>query len=157
MSILNKEKKTVTIYTDGSCLGNPGPGGYAAILICDELRKEISGGEANTTNNRMELIAVIKAFEALKSKNYKIKLISDSKYVLNAFEGNKLTLWRNSGYHKVKNPDLLEQLFNAIQGFDISTRWTKGHANNQENNRCDFLAKKAAEQFLQHKSASLSR
>lgn len=134
----------ITIHTDGSCLGNPGNGGCAAILSFGEYTKEISKGYFNTTNNRMELMAAIIAFEALKTKRHKIVLVSDSQYLLNALQPGKLQSWRMIGYKKIKNPDLLERLENAIEDLEIETTWTRGHSGNALNERCDKLAKNAA-------------
>ena len=139
-----KEDNFVTIYTDGSCSGNPGPGGWGAILMSEGKMKEISGGENETTNNRMEILAVIKALEMLK-KPCKVELFSDSAYVVNAFEQNwigswKANNWKNSSKSPVKNLDLWKILDNLTQIHEVHFNKVKGHADNEFNNRCDELA-----------------
>ena len=136
--------KTVTIYTDGACSGNPGPGGWGAILEYMGHEKELSGGEQNTTNNRMELTAVIKALQALKEP-CTVELYSDSKYVLDALQKGWAVSWRKKGWVKsdkkpALNPDLWETLLNLVEMHDVRYHWVKGHASNPKNNRCDELA-----------------
>ena len=136
--------KTVTIYTDGSCLGNPGPGGWGAILMYDSHKKEISGGEANTTNNRMELLGVITALETLKEP-CKVELYSDSKYVVDSLQKGWAKSWRARGWRKADkkpalNPDLWERLLKLCDYQSVTLHWVKGHAENEFNNRCDQLA-----------------
>ena len=136
--------KTVTIYTDGACSGNPGPGGWGAILEYMGHEKELSGGEKNTTNNRMELTAVIKALQALKEP-CTVELYSDSKYVLDALQKGWAVSWRKKGWIKsdkkpALNPDLWETLLNLVEKHDVRYHWVKGHASNPKNNRCDELA-----------------
>ena len=136
--------KTVTIYTDGACSGNPGPGGWGAILEYMGHEKELSGGEQNTTNNRMELTAVIKALQALKEP-CTVELYSDSKYVLDALQKGWAVSWRKKGWIKsdkkpALNPDLWETLLNLVEQHDVRYHWVKGHASNPKNNRCDELA-----------------
>ena len=136
--------KTVTIYTDGACSGNPGPGGWGAILEYMGHEKELSGGEKNTTNNRMELTAVIKALQALKEP-CTVELYSDSKYVLDALQKGWAVSWRKKGWIKsdkkpALNPDLWETLLNLVEMHDVRYHWVKGHASNPKNNRCDELA-----------------
>ena len=136
--------KTVTIYTDGACSGNPGPGGWGAILEYMGHEKELSGGEKNTTNNRMELTAVIKALQALKEP-CTVALYSDSKYVLDALQKGWAVSWRKKGWIKsdkkpALNPDLWETLLNLVEKHDVRYHWVKGHAANPKNNRCDELA-----------------
>ena len=136
--------KTVTIYTDGACSGNPGPGGWGAILEYMGHEKELSGGEQNTTNNRMELTAVIKALQALKEP-CTVELYSDSKYVLDALQKGWAVSWRKKGWIKsdkkpALNPDLWETLLNLTELHDVRCHWVKGHASNPKNNRCDELA-----------------
>ena len=136
--------KTVTIYTDGACSGNPGPGGWGAILEYMGHEKELSGGEKSTTNNRMELTAVIKALEALKEP-CTVELYSDSKYVIDALEKGWAVSWRKRGWIKsdkkpALNPDLWETLLNLVEMHDVRYHWVKGHASNPKNNRCDELA-----------------
>lgn len=134
----------VEIYTDGSCSGNPGPGGYGAILVCGGKEKVISGGEAETTNNRMELTAVILAFEALKYP-CEVTLTSDSKYVLDGLRLGWAAGWRQRGWRKsdgkpALNPDLWERLLNAIAPHRVTYVWIKGHNGHEYNERCDALA-----------------
>ena len=136
--------KTVTIYTDGACSGNPGPGGWGAILEYMGHEKELSGGEKNTTNNRMELTAVIKALQALKEP-CTVELYSDSKYVIDALQKGWAVSWRKRGWIKsdkkpALNPDLWEILLNLTEQHDVHYHWVKGHASNPKNNRCDELA-----------------
>ena len=135
---------TVTIYTDGACSGNPGPGGWGAILEYMGHEKELSGGEQNTTNNRMELTAVIKALQALKEP-CTVELYSDSKYVLDALQKGWAVSWRKKGWIKsdkkpALTPDLWETLLNLVEQHDVRYHWVKGHASNPKNNRCDELA-----------------
>ena len=136
--------KTVTIYTDGACSGNPGPGGWGAILMYGPHKREISGGQANTTNNRMELTAVISALEFLKEP-CQVELWSDSKYVIDALEKGWAKGWRARGWVKsdkkpALNPDLWERLLDLCDTHTVRTHWVKGHAENEFNNRCDELA-----------------
>ncbi len=136
--------KTVTIYTDGACSGNPGPGGWGAILIYGRHKRELSGGEAQTTNNRMELTAVISALELLKEP-CAVELYSDSKYVIDALEKGWAVSWQAHGWRKgdkkpALNPDLWERLLELCRTHQVSTHWVKGHAENEFNNRCDELA-----------------
>ena len=143
--------KTVTLYTDGACSGNPGPGGWGAILEFQGVEKELSGGEAVTTNNRMELTAVIRGLQALKEPCH-VELYSDSKYVIDALEKGWAKSWRAKGWIKsdkkpALNPDLWEQLLNLIQQHDVRYHWVKGHADNPKNNRCDALAVAESKKF----------
>ena len=136
--------KTVTIYTDGACSGNPGPGGWGAILEYMGHEKELSGGEPNTTNNRMELTAVIRALQALKEP-CTVELYFDSKYVIDALQKGWAAGWRKRGWIKsdkkpALNPDLWETLLNLTETHDVHYHWVKGHASNPKNNRCDELA-----------------
>ena len=136
--------KTVTIYTDGACSGNPGPGGWGAILCYGPHQKEISGGEKNTTNNRMELTAVIKSLELLKEP-CTVELYSDSKYVIDALEKGWARGWRARGWVKsdkkpALNPDLWGRLLELCEYHTVHTHWVKGHAENPYNNRCDEMA-----------------
>ena len=136
--------KTVTIYTDGACSGNPGPGGWGAILEYMGHEKELSGGEKSTTNNRMELTAVIKALEALKEP-CTVELYSDSKYVIDALQKGWAVSWRKRGWIKsdkkpALNPDLWETLLTLTERHDVRCHWVKGHASNPKTNRCDELA-----------------
>lgn len=136
--------KKVRIYTDGACSGNPGPGGWGAILVCGGKEKVLSGGEASTTNNRMELTAAIRALEALKFP-CEVELFSDSSYLVNALTQGWLKNWMKSGWKKadgkpVVNPDLWRELTDAAAPHQICWRWVKGHDGNELNERCDRLA-----------------
>ena len=136
--------KTVTLYTDGACSGNPGPGGWGAILEYNGNRKEMSGGELNTTNNRMELTAVIRGLQAL-NQSCIVELYSDSKYVIDALskgwaEGWKKRGWIKSDKKPALNPDLWEVLLEQVARHELHYHWVKGHADNPMNNRCDELA-----------------
>ena len=143
--------KDVIIYTDGACSGNPGPGGYGAILFYGPHRKEISGGEKNTTNNRMEILAVIKALELLKEP-CKVNVHSDSAYVVNCFEQGWIfnwmkNGWKNSKKQAVENQDLWQQLWTLMQKHEVRYTKVKGHSDNEFNNRCDELARYAITQL----------
>ena len=143
--------KSVTVYTDGACSGNPGPGGWAAVLIYGEHQRELSGGEPSTTNNRMELTAIISALSALKEP-CAVELHSDSRYVLDAIEKGWAVRWRNNGWMRNKkepalNPDLWETLLNLLDKHDVRCHWVKGHADNPYNNRCDALAVAESRKF----------
>ena len=136
--------KTVTIYTDGACSGNPGPGGWGAILAWQGHEKELSGGAAATTNNRMELTAVLTALALLKEPCV-VELYSDSKYVVDAIEKGWLYGWQKKGWIKadkkpVLNVDLWQQLLPQLARRQVHLHWVKGHAENEKNNRCDQLA-----------------
>ncbi len=138
------DRKLVTIYTDGACSGNPGPGGWGAILEFNGIEKELSGGEANTTNNRMELTAVIEALKCLKYP-CEVNLYSDSKYVIDALSKGWVWGWKKKGWIKsdkkpALNVDLWEQLLPLITTHTMNYHWVKGHAENPKNNRCDQLA-----------------
>ncbi len=143
--------KSVTIYTDGACSGNPGPGGWGAILKYGRHEKELSGGEEITTNNRMELTAVITALEMLKEP-CKVELYSDSRYVVDAVNLGWIKAWRAKGWKRskneeVKNPDLWERLLPLLEKHDVSFIWVKGHAETEYNNRCDALAVAESKKF----------
>ena len=136
--------KTVTIYTDGACSGNPGPGGWGALLCYNGVEKELSGGAAQTTNNRMELTGVISALQALKEPCI-VELYSDSKYVIDALEKGWAVSWRKRGWIKsdkkpALNSDLWEILLELTEKHQLHYHWVKGHAENEYNNRCDALA-----------------
>ena len=136
--------KTVTLYTDGACSGNPGPGGWGLILSYMGHEKELSGGEANTTNNRMELTAVIRGLEALKEPCV-VELYSDSKYVIDGLQKGWAESWRRRGWVKsdkkpALNPDLWGRLLELAAMHTLRYHWVKGHADNPKNNRCDELA-----------------
>lgn len=137
-------KDRVNIFTDGACSGNPGPGGWGAILKMGEHKKELSGGEAETTNNRMELTAVIMALKALK-RPCEVILTTDSKYVADAITKGWAKSWQKKGWiksdkKKASNPDLWEELLRLTEIHDLTVNWVKGHAGHPENERCDELA-----------------
>lgn len=135
----------IIIYTDGSALGNPGPGGYGAILMYGEHKREISGGFQHTTNNRMELIAVIEALRILKKDGFLITVYSDSQYLVKAVEHGWLNKWMKTNFKGgKKNSDLWRQYFTLSKKHTIKFVWVKGHAENPYNNRCDELANQAA-------------
>ncbi|MYA50931.1 MAG: ribonuclease HI [Chloroflexi bacterium] len=141
-------QKTITIHTDGACLGNPGPGGYGAVLDYQGTRRELSGGFRLTTNNRMELLAVIVALEAL-NEPCQVTVHSDSKYVVDAVEQGWARRWKANGWKRNKkeaaiNPDLWERLLQLTEKHAVTFRWVRGHAGNIENERCDRLAVEAA-------------
>ena len=143
--------KKVTIYTDGACSGNPGPGGWGAILAYNGVEKELSGGEAETTNNRMELTAVIEALSALKEP-CSVELYSDSRYVIDALEKRWAYGWRSRGWKKADkkpalNVDLWERLLELVERHRVTYHWVKGHAENEKNNRCDEMAVGESKKF----------
>ena len=135
--------KEVTIYTDGACSGNPGPGGWGVILRDGDIIKELSGGERATTNNKMELTGVISALSALKEP-CKVSLYTDSQYIVNAINQNWLSSWKKNGWKRkggeLKNPELWKKLDELLNIHDVTFNWVKGHAENEYNNRCDALA-----------------
>lgn len=137
-------KKYVEIYTDGACSGNPGPGGWGVILRFGNHEKELSGGERETTNNRMELTAAIKGLEALK-ESCDVLLVTDSKYVADGINMGWAKSWQENGWKKADkkpalNPELWERLLNLLDKHDVRISWVKGHAGHKENERCDALA-----------------
>ena len=141
--------KTVTIYTDGACSGNPGPGGWGAILEYRGVEREISGAEPETTNNRMELTAVIRALECLKEP-CSVELWSDSKYVIDALSLGWARSWQARGWIKADkkpalNPDLWQRLLELAETHELHCHWVRGHADNPKNERCDRLAVAARE------------
>ena len=141
--------KHVDIYTDGSCKGNPGPGGWGAILVYSEHELAISGGENNTTNNRMELLSVINALERLKFP-CEITLTSDSRYVIDGLSKQWALSWRKKGWKKADgskalNPDLWARLLDLIENHQMTYNWVKGHAGHPYNERCDSMAQEEAE------------
>jgi ribonuclease HI len=138
----------ITIYTDGSSRGNPGPGGFGAVLISGAHRKEISQGFRLTTNNRMELLSVIVALETLKKDGEHVTVYSDSKYVVDAIEKKWLLGWEKKNFNKMKNPDLWIRFLKIYRKHHVKFTWVKGHASNEENNRCDELA--VAASFSSH-------
>jgi len=144
-------KQIVTIYTDGACSGNPGPGGWGALLHFNGAEKELCGGEAETTNNRMELMAPIKALGALK-KPCTVTIVTDSKYVKDGIttwiHNWKKNGWRNAKKKPVKNADLWQQLDKATAGHDVTWEWVKGHSGHAENERADALANQGMAEFI---------
>ena len=141
-------KAGVTIYTDGACIGNPGPGGYGAVLIAGEHRREISGGYRRTTNNRMEILAAVMALESL-TRPCRVTLFSDSRYVVDAMTKGWVRRWKANGWKRNRrdaaiNPDLWERMLQACAAHDVDFRWVPGHAGVPENERCDRLAVQAA-------------
>lgn len=143
------EIKTVDIYTDGACSGNPGSGGYGVVMLYNGARKELSAAYRLTTNNRMEVLAVIKALEALKEKCI-VNLYSDSKYVVDAINKGWARKWKANGWKKAdksraQNVDLWERLLALLDMHEVKFIWVKGHADNIENERCDLLARTAIE------------
>ncbi len=144
--------KTVYLYTDGACSGNPGPGGYGAILKYGKYEKEICGGDENTTNNRMELLGVIKGLEALNEPCH-VVLTSDSKYVIDALQQGWAEKWKQNGWMRNKkdaalNPDLWERLLQLTQTHEMEYNWVKGHAGHPENERCDKMAVEYYQKFI---------
>ena len=144
------EPKRVTIYTDGACLGNPGPGGYGVVLLYNGRRKEISGGFRLTTNNRMEMMGVIVGLRALKER-CSVTLYSDSEYVVNSISKGWAARWRANGWKRNKkdkavNADLWEQLLDLIDKHEVKMVWVRGHSGVKENERCDELSVAAAQQ-----------
>ncbi len=139
--------KTVTIFTDGACSGNPGPGGFGAVIIYGETRREISDGFKLTTNNRMEILAVIEALKILRQP-CNVNLYSDSKYVVDAIKKGWLQKWQKNNWLRnksqpVSNIDLWQNLLPLLQFHNVNFIWVKGHNDNQENERCDYLARSA--------------
>lgn len=142
-----EDKKSVQLYTDGACSGNPGAGGWGAILIYNGHERELSGGEKQTTNNRMELMAVIKGLQALKYA-CRVEVYSDSAYTVNAFVNGWITSWEKNGWKKadnkaVLNTDLWKELLKLSKKHELTFKKVKGHADNEYNNRCDALARGA--------------
>lgn len=144
---MSEAKQRVELFTDGACLGNPGPGGWGALLRFGDREKELSGGEPMTTNNRMELMAAIAGLEALK-RPCRVELTTDSQYVKRGVQEWmarwRANGWRTSDKQPVKNRELWERLSAAIAGHDVSWHWVKGHAGHAENERVDALAREAA-------------
>ncbi len=143
--------KQVDIYTDGACSKNPGPGGWAAILKYGKYEREISGGEKETTNNRMELLAVISALSAL-TEPCKVTVHSDSKYIIDAINKGWAKKWKTNGWMRNKkdkaiNSDLFDQLLNLLEKHSVSFEWVKGHSGHPQNERCDKLAVKNSKKF----------
>jgi ribonuclease HI len=148
---MSDSRDTVEIYTDGACRGNPGPGGWAALLSCQGREREISGAEANTTNNRMELLAVINALRALKRRT-RARIFTDSQYVrLGITQWLKVWKargWRTASRHPVKNQDLWESLDLLVAGHELEWHWVRGHSGVPGNERCDQLANSAIDVLL---------
>ncbi len=143
--------KKVVIYTDGACSGNPGPGGWGTILMYEDNKKEISGGEKETTNNIMEITAVIEGLKLLKY-SCEVEIYSDSAYVVNAFNQNWITNWKKNGWKNskkedVKNRELWENLEKLMEPHEVTFIKVKGHSDNEFNNRCDELARNAIKQL----------
>jgi ribonuclease HI len=136
----------ITIYTDGAAKGNPGPGGYGVILDYKGKRKHISEGFRLTTNNRMELLAVIKGLEAIKRPGWKVKVVSDSKYVVDAVEKGWLNSWVKKNFKGKKNVDLWKRFLEVYKNHEVKFHWIKGHAGHPENEECDQMAVAAAAQ-----------
>lgn len=136
---------SLVIYSDGASRGNPGRGGYGAVLMWGEKIKEISAGYKLTTNNRMELMGIIKALEALKKEGLDIQVFTDSEYIVNSVEKRWVFGWEKKGFAGKKNADLWMQFLKHYRKHQIKLNWVKGHANNAMNNRCDWLATTAAD------------
>ena len=147
---LVEKLKHITVYTDGACIGNPGPGGYGVLLVYQDHRRELSGGYCKTTNNRMEIMAAIVGLNTLKEK-CKVTLYSDSEYLVKAMSRGWAQRWQANGWKRNKrekalNPDLWERLLQLCEYHEVEFNWVKGHAENAENVRCDELAMQAAQQ-----------
>ncbi len=134
----------ISIYTDGSSRGNPGPGGFGVVMISGSHRKEISKGFKHTTNNRMELMSVIAGLESLKKEGEHITIYSDSKYVVDSVEKGWVFGWEKKYFNGKKNPDLWQRFLKVYRKHKVKFVWVKGHAHHQENNRCDELAVQAS-------------
>ncbi len=143
-------KNQVHIYTDGACSGNPGPGGYGIVMewVGNPYKKEFSEGYKKTTNNRMELMAVIVALEQMKSNDAKITVFSDSKYVVDAIEKKWLQSWNKKQFKKTKNPDLWKRFLKIYNAENTKFEWVKGHNEHLQNERCDFLAVQASKKEI---------
>ena len=135
-----QQRPPIFLYTDGASSGNPGPGGYGVVLKCAGRELELSGGFSLTTNNRMELLAVIKGLESIRWQNAEVHVYSDSSYVVNAINKGWLENWKRRGFAKVKNPDLWMRFSRLYEMHRVSFHWIKGHAGHPENERCDALA-----------------
>lgn len=143
--------KKITIFTDGACSGNPGPGGWGTILRYENHEKELCGGNASTTNNRMEITAVIEGLKALKEP-CEVEIITDSKYVTDAITNGWALRWKANGWmrnksEKALNPDLWEELLNLLEKHNVRFHWVKGHAGHPENERCDAMAVKMSMEY----------
>lgn len=135
-----ERRPVIFLYTDGASSGNPGPGGYGIVLKCGEMRREISEGFIRTTNNRMELLAVIKGLEAIRWEKATVEVWSDSTYVVKAVTEGWLENWIAKDWKKVRNTDLWQRFLPLYRSHDVSFHWIKGHAGHPENERCDTLA-----------------
>lgn len=140
---MNNTRKVI-IYTDGACMNNPGPGGTGIILTYGDNIREISRGYRNTTNNRMELLAVIEALSALKTDGLDVIVVSDSSYVVDAVNKGWVFQWEKMNFKKKKNPDLWVRFLELYHKHHVEFRWIEGHSGHPENERCDYLARKAA-------------
>ena len=138
--------KEVSLYTDGACRGNPGPGGWGAILVYGKFEKEMSGGEPETTNNRMELLAAIEGLNALKEA-CSVSLYSDSKYLVDAYLEDWISNWEKQNFKKVKNPDLWQKMLTLTNKHKVTFVWVRGHNGHAYNERCDKLATEFADSF----------
>ena len=138
------ERQPIKVYTDGACSGNPGPGGYGVIMRCGDYEKEMSEGYACTTNNRMELLAVIKALEAIRWEGADVTIWSDSSYVVDAVEKGWVFSWEKKGFAKKANPDLWMRFLAVYRRHRVRFQWIRGHNGHPENERCDRLAVAAA-------------
>ena len=138
--------KKINIYTDGSSIGNPGPGGYGIIMVLEDnaYKKEVSQGFSLTTNNRMELLAVIVALENIKIISSNVEVFTDSKYVSDAVEKKWVFEWEKLNFKKKKNSDFWKRFLIIYRKHNVTFRWIKGHNNHPENERCDYMANKAA-------------
>lgn len=142
---MSDKPKSIIIYTDGASSGNPGPGGYGIVLTAGQYRKELSAGYRLTTNNRMELLAVIVGLEALKFGNSELTVVSDSKYVVDAVEKGWVFGWEKTAFKKKKNPDLWKRFLQVYRKHKVRFKWIKGHNNHPLNERCDQLAVEASQ------------
>ena len=142
---MSADKTLIYLFTDGAAKGNPGPGGYGVVLIYGKHRKELSKGFIETTNNRMELLAVIAGLESLNTNEHPVAIYSDSKYVVDPINKGWLRKWQQTGFKKKKNVDLWQRFLPLQKKFTLTFHWLKGHAGHPENERCDELAVEAAE------------
>lgn len=138
-------RNVIHIYTDGASRGNPGPGGFGVVLMYKDKYKELSEGYKNTTNNRMELMAVIRGLEAIKEEGWEVQVYSDSQYVVNAVKKGWLWGWQKKGFKDKKNPDLWKRFIELYNKHKVHLNWVRGHAGDTHNERCDTLAVQAAE------------
>jgi ribonuclease HI len=140
--------RKITLYTDGAATGNPGPGGYGIVLESGHHRKELSEGYRLTTNNRMELMAVIVGLETIKIENAHVLVVSDSKYVIDSVEKKWVFGWEKKGFAKKKNPDLWKRFLQIYRKHTVAFKWVKGHAGHIQNERCDQLAVEASKKKI---------